>query len=70
MGDGSRPKFLVSEDRVHRVRLVNFGDGTFQGRCSCVGCDFRTERVEDIDVINQLAAHHHAISVRAKKKKK
>jgi len=70
VGDGSRPGFMVSEDRVHRVRLVDFGDGTFQGRCSCIGCGFRTERVEDIEVINRLAAYHHVIATDTKKKKK
>jgi hypothetical protein len=63
---------MVSEDQFHRVRHVDFGDGNFQGRCSCVGCDFRTERVEDTEEINRLAAHHHvnATDTRKKKKKK
>lgn len=69
VGDGSRPKFVIREDRVHRVRLVIHGDEEFSVRCSRFQCGFRRDGIRSLAEAQEIA-EMHTLSGNEKDKKK
>lgn len=71
VGDGSRPKFVIREDMVHRVRLVIHDDEVFSVRCSRFKCGFRCEGIKSLAEAQRIAEMHRlSANNRDKRRKK
>jgi SLT domain-containing protein len=71
VGEGSRPKFVISEDQVHRVRLTRTDENGFlYARCSHVGCSYRISGITDFRELEKLARQHVEEAPRSRRKKK